>query len=340
MQIALSGRFIDRNVGGNSTYGRALRKGLEARGQRTVLVPYRSSAVGTALAETVYGRIHPESVDIVHFLADTGPLVAPRGPSVVTVHGVASRWTKVSRSRAADRVWRARVGRAVHLCDRIITVSHSSAHDISEVFGVPGDRITVIHHGLEVAIIHPPEATPARLDFLVDEPFVLYLGNIEPRKNLVNLAAAFSTDALRSTRLVVAGRPAWDFGESLAAFERASNVDYLGFVSDEERAWLYSRCRLFVFPSHYEGFGLPVLEAMGAGVPVVCSDRGSLAEVAGPAKILPGTDVVGISEGISDALSDVQWCRRIGTLGPQWALRFTWEKSVDRHLELYRELAG
>lgn len=340
MEIALSGRFIERNVGGNSTYARALRRGLEARGQRTVLIPYRSSAVGTALAETRYGRSHPDGVDLVHFLADTGPLVAPRGPSVLTVHGVASRWTDVSRSRVADRVWRARVARAVHLCDRIITVSHSSASDICEVFGVPGDRITVIHHGLETAAIHPPEEAPDRLRRLVDEAFVLYLGNVEPRKNLVNLARAFSTDALRSTRLVVAGRPAWDYGSSLAAFEQAGNVDYLGFVSDEERSWLYSHCRLFVFPSHYEGFGLPVLEALGAGVPVACSDGGSLAEVAGPAKILPGTDVAGISEGISDALSDDQWRSRIGTLGPKWASRFTWEKSIERHLDLYRELAG
>nr|WP_245935324.1 glycosyltransferase family 1 protein [Acidipropionibacterium virtanenii] len=296
--------------------------------------------MATALAETRYGRSHPASVDVVHFLADTGPLMTPRGPSVVTVHGVASRWTTVSRSRAADRLWRTRVARAVRLCDRIITVSHSSASDVAEVFGVPTDRITVIYHGLEANVIHPPEETPARLRGLVDEGFVLYLGNVEPRKNLVNLAGAFSTDALRSTRLVVAGRPAWDYKESLAAFEQADNVDYLGFVSDEERSWLYSHCRLFVFPSHYEGFGLPVLEALGAGVPVACSDRGSLAEVAGPAKVLPGIDVAGISEGISDALSDEGWRSRIGTLGPQWASRFTWQKSVDRHLDLYQELVG
>lgn len=340
MEIALSGRFIERNVGGNSTYGRALRKGLEARGQHTVLIPYRSSAVSTALAETRYGRIHPESVDVVHFLADTGPLMAPRGPSVLTVHGVASRWTAVSRSRVADRVWRARVARAVRLCDRIITVSHSSASDVSEVFGVPADRIAVIHHGLDAAVIRPPQETPARLERLVDEEFVLYLGNIEPRKNLVNLARAFSTEALRSSRLVVAGRPAWDYQESLAAFEAVDGVDYLGFVSDDERSWLYAHCRLFVFPSHYEGFGLPVLEALGAGVPVACSDRGSLAEIAGPAKVLPGTDVEGIAAGISEALADEQWRSRIGTLGPQWASKFTWEESVNRHLDLYRDLVG
>lgn len=340
MEIALSGRFIERNVGGNSTYGRALQKGLEARGQQTVLIPYRSSALSTAIAETRYGRSHAASVDLVHFLADTGPLVAPRGPSVLTVHGVASRWTDVSRSHVANRVWLARVARAVRLCDRIITVSHSSASDVSDVFGVPADRITVIYHGLEAAVIDPPTETPERLRFLADEEFVLYLGNIEPRKNLVNLAKAFATDALRSTRLVVAGRPAWDYEESLAAFNAADNVDYLGFVSDDERSWLYAHCRLFVFPSHYEGFGLPVLEALGAGVPVTCSDRGSLAEVAGPAKILPGIDVGGISDGIKDALSDDQWRSRIGSLGPQWASKFTWEKSVDKHLDVYRELIG
>lgn len=340
MRVAVSGRFVERNVGGNSTYARALVSGMRVAGVEVDLIPYSRSAPLTALRETWYGVSAPREVDLVHYLADTGPLLPPRRPSVVTVHGLASRWIKVARSRHAEAVWLARVRAAVHLCDHVITVSHSSAADICDEFGLKESDITVIPHGLDQRAVEVPVTCPSRLEHLITEPYVLYLGNVEPRKNLVALAEAFDSPSLKGLKLVVAGRKAWDYEASMEAFAARDCIEYLGFVSDDERAWLYAHCQLFVFPSLYEGFGLPVLEAMGAGVPVICTRRGSLAEVAGPAAAMEDTTPEAIAAGITRSLADTAWLASMRTEGPAWASRFSWDRSVREHLDVYRRVAS
>lgn len=338
MRVAMSGRIVKRNVGGNTTYGRALKRGLESRGIEIDLIPYRRSPSVTAIVESLYAFRPPKNVDVIHYLADTGSLIRTRKPTVVTVHGVASRWFPGARSRSADTVWRARVQRAIGVSDAIVTVSESSADDIASEFQVDRSLIHVIYHGLDHSQFEPPKLAPKRLEHLSAEPFVLYVGNIEPRKNLIALVRAFDCAVLSKARLVVAGRPAWDYRESLDAFAGRENVEYLGFVSATERAWLMTNCALFAFPSLYEGFGLPVLEALGVGAPVICSDRGSLPEVAGPSKIFEDTSVDAISAGITDALSDVDWTARVRVDGPKWASQFTWDQCVSAHLGVYDSL--
>lgn len=338
MRIAMSGRIVRRNVGGNSTYGQALRSGLERRGNEVDLIPYSRSAPMTALMESLYGARPPKSVDIIHYLADTGSLLRTRKPTVVTVHGVASKWFTAARSRGADAVWRTRVRRAISVSDAIVTVSDSSADDIASEFKVDRGSIHVIYHGLDHSQFESPSVPPERLEHLSSVPFVLYVGNIEPRKNLVALAKAFDCVALSRIRLVVAGRPAWDYRESIEAFDARANVEYLGFVSAAERAWLMTNCILFAFPSLYEGFGLPVLEALGLGVPVICSNRGSLAEISGPSKVFQDTSVDAIGAGLVDALSDSEWASSIKVNGPEWANQFTWGRSVSAHIRVYKSL--
>lgn len=340
MRVSLSGRFIERNVGGNTTYARNLESGLIERGVEIEHIPYASSAPLTALRESLYGVNPPQQVQVIHYIADTGPLLPLRRPSVVTVHGLASRWTTVSRSRRAQAVWTARVRAAIHLCDHVITVSHSSANDIRDVFGVDPDDITVIPHGFDPKITAGPSEPPERLSHLEHEPFVLYLGNVEPRKNLVALAEAFDSPDLTGMKLVVAGRKAWDFEESIRAFEARDNIEYLGFVSDEERMWLYQHCAIFAFPSHYEGFGLPVLEALGAGTPVACTRNGSLAEVAGPSAVIEDTSREAIADGLARALADTAWLQKVRHDGPEWARQFSWDRSIDAHINVYRRLCA
>ncbi|MDU1064592.1 MAG: glycosyltransferase family 1 protein [Cutibacterium avidum] len=340
MRVSLSGRFIERNVGGNTTYARALESGLLQRGVDVNHIPFAASAPLTALKESFYAVNPPQQVQLIHYIADTGPLLPPRRPSVVTVHGLASRWTTVSRSRRAQAMWTTRVRAAIKLCDHVITVSHSSANDICEVFGVRREDISVIPHGFEPKVTAAPSTPSQRLSHLEHEPFVLYLGNIEPRKNLVSLAEAFDSPELSGMKLVVAGRKAWDFDASIRAFDARDNIEYLGFVSDDERAWLYQHCAIFVFPSHYEGFGLPVLEALGAGAPVACTRKGSLAEVAGPAATIEDTTTEAIASGLARALADTPWLHSIRHDGPKWAHRFSWDRSVDAHVEVYRRLCS
>lgn len=339
-RVSFPSRILSRHVGGNTTYAREIAKGLERRGVEISQLGSSKRAALTALGETWQGLTLPATPGFVlHYSADTGPLLPTRAPSVVTVHGVASRWITTARSAGQERIWRTRVQRAIQSTDAVITVSESSADDIAEVFGVDPSRITTIHHGIDTEYFSRRRGLTDRLKHLQATPYVLYLGNIEPRKNLVELVRAFALSPLKElgVKLVIAGKPAWNAAESMAAIQSAG-VEQLGFVDDDERVALMQHATLFAFPSLYEGFGFPVLEALAAGTAVICSDRGSLKEVAGPSLLLENTDAESIARGIAEALGSSQTLDRVRRAGPAWAGRFSWDASVEAHAEVYERV--
>lgn len=339
-EVAFPERIIDRHVGGNTTYARYIAEGLIESGIRVGRIPSSRSAPLTALSETREGLRSPKPGRVLHYSADTGPLIRTRQPSLVTVHGVASRWIDTARTPRQERIWRLRVQRAISATDAVITVSRSSADDVAHVFGVDPDQITTIHHGIDVDRFRIPTALPDRFADLAGVPYVLYLGNIEPRKNLIELVGAFDDHRLRTlgVRLVIAGKPAWNSDESMRAIMSGS-VEYLGFVDDEERTALMQHATLFAFPSLYEGFGFPILEAMAAGAPVLTSTRGSLAEVSGPALTFDDLSREGIAEAIASSLSDPNRLKLSQDEGAAWVTRFSWDDSVEQHLKVYSQLA-
>lgn len=343
MRILFPSRIVDRHVGGNTTYGRRLEGSLNQIGVNTGRIPSGRHPIITALIETKAGLRRPNEGEVVHYLADTGPLVPTRTPSVVTVHGIASLHTQGIRTFRQEKVWRTRVSAAIRNTDAIITVSNSSAHDICEVFDIPLEKIDVIPHG--VTLSEPREEVGPVTDPLdpkIRDGYVLYLGNIEPRKNLIELVRAFSDPQVVSLGLplVIAGKPAWNANAIMYEIRRARNVIYLGFVNDTKRATLLKNASLFVFPSLYEGFGFPVLEALSVGTPTLTSRMGSLAEVAGPARALKGLDADAIASGIIEALNDQNYRESVRTDGPKWAMKFRWEDSASRHVEVYRRILG
>lgn len=338
-EVAFPARIIDRHVGGNTTYARYMEKGLIARGIGVGRIPAARSAPMTALSETREGLRKPVRGKVLHFSADTGPLIKTRQPSLVTVHGVASRWIDTARTPRQEKIWRYRVHRAIAATDAVVTVSKSSADDVAHVFGVDPDKITTIHHGIDIERFRSPIGLHNRLAHLGDVPYVLYLGNIEPRKNLIELVSAFELPRLRKlgVRLVIAGKPAWNAEDSMHAIV-SGPVEYLGFVDDEERTALMQHATLFAFPSLYEGFGFPILEAMAAGAPVLTSTRGSLAEVSGPALTFEDLSRDGIADAIIAALSDTDRLERSRVQGDVWVTRFSWDESLERHLKVYSGL--
>jgi glycosyltransferase involved in cell wall biosynthesis len=339
MKIIFPGRIVNRHVGGNTTYARQMIAGLNERGIETGTMPMSSHPALTLVRESLVGaRSTPNQ--ILHYSADTGPLLPTRTPSVVTVHGVASRWIDVARNPRQEKIWRYRVGRAIASTDRLLTVSQSAADDIAEVFGVDRSRMTVIPHGIDSASFQRETVLSAPVADRLPARYALYLGNVEPRKNLVELVAAFALSPLAQLGLplVIAGKPAWNFAEIMATIEAAPNVIYLGFVSDDDRVALMQRCTIFLFPSLYEGFGLPVLEAMAAGAPVATSRRGSLTEVAGPSWNIDDLSAHGIAEAVADAVSDESWVAAAPEAGRTWAGTFRWETSVDAHIKVYQDL--
>lgn len=340
MKVSMPGRILDRHVGGNTTYARTLAEGLRQRGVGVESMPYTSNPVLTMAQETAQAlRRNASAEEVLHYVADTGPLVPTRTPSVVTVHGIASRWIDGVRTARQERVWRTRVKRAISSTNALVTVSESSADDISEVFGVDRTAIAVIPHGIDSERFSRPVELSPELQAQLPEQYLLYVGNIEPRKNLLALVEAMTQVRELGLPLVIAGKPAWNFAEAQKAIETSPDVIYVGFVSDDDRSALMQHCTLFVFPSRYEGFGFPVLEAMAAGAPVLTSHEGALREVAGPSKILVGLDATAIAEGISDALFDQPWRTSAIDGGRKWASSFTWDASVDAHLAVYKNVS-
>ncbi|MGB9634803.1 MAG: glycosyltransferase family 4 protein, partial [Chloroflexaceae bacterium] len=183
------------------------------------------------------------------------------------------------------------------------------------------------------------EATRARLGLPAN--FVLFVGTLEPRKNLPRLVRAFARLADSDLHLVIAGRRGWLYEETFATVERLglqNRVHFLDFVADADLPALYNLARAFVYPSLYEGFGLPVLEALACGAPVVTSGVSSLIEVAGEAAVLVDPlDEAAIAGGITRALRDAA---RLRGAGPAQAQRFRWETAAQRLLACYRTLSA
>lgn len=350
MRIVTSDRFFRRNTGGNTTYARHVYAGLVDRGVDHVVHEVPASAVGAAVAEALLPR-RATGADIVHYVADTGPLSVTRrrhAPALVTtIQGDASRHVAAVRSPAATRVWRARVAAAARASDLVITGSRSSADDLARHYGVEPRHLAVIPYGIDHDRFTPQphtEIARVRSTYALPEAFVLYLGNLEPRKNLGPLVEAFASPALSGAHLVIAGRHAWGVDRLVSRLREGEdgNVRWIGPLPDGDVAPVMAAAQLFAFPSLYEGFGFPVLEAMAVGTPVLTSDRGSLAEVTGDTAALLRslTDPRSIAEDVADLLGDAATRADRRAAGLTWASGFTWPECIDRHHAVLSSLVG
>jgi len=256
--------------------------------------------------------------DVLHCTTYYGPL-RPRVPTVVTVHDLAvlrrpeafPRWTRTYAPRVVPHVVRA--------ARRVIAVSEFTASEIESLLGVGRERIRVVPNGVEPAFT--PDGDAAAGDY------VLALGTLEPRKNLDRTIAAADRAGVS---LQVVGAPGWG-GVGTAGAE------WLGELADEELARRCRGARCLVYPSLYEGFGLPVLEAMACGTPVVTSRGGATEEVAGGAAVLVDpTDVESIAAGIREALGRADELRMLGL---ERARAFSWDTAAERTRAVYEESA-
>jgi glycosyltransferase involved in cell wall biosynthesis len=245
----------------------------------------------------------------------------PPCPVVVTVHDVSFEREPALMSRKDRLVFRRIVPRAVRRAARVLTVSERSKRDLLELYGIPDERVVVTPNGVDPAF-HPGSADAPR-------DYVLAVGAIQSRKN--QLAALEAAHAY-GLPLVVAG-PEKD--PALAQELRAGGARLAGYVETERLAELYRGAACLVQPSHYEGFGLPVIEAMACGTPVVAVREPALEEVAGDAAVLVDED--GLADGIHIALSERE---RLVAAGLERARAFSWRASAERTLAVYREILG
>jgi glycosyltransferase involved in cell wall biosynthesis len=246
---------------------------------------------------------------------------------VVTVHDVAFVHTPERFTAHGARVMRAGLERCrqAHL---VLCPSHTTADDL-EALGFQPDRIRVIPWGVTPQPVGANDVARVRARYDLPERFVLFVGTLEPRKNLPRLAEAVAT-LDPALPLVVAGAPGWGDAEPLGA-----HVQFLGFVSDADLAALYGAATVFAYPSLQEGFGLPVAEAMSYGAPVLTSAHGATAEVAGGAAVLVDPeDPAAIGAGLLRAVADADTLR---TRGRARAAELTWERAAADTVTAYRD---
>jgi glycosyltransferase involved in cell wall biosynthesis len=297
---------------------------------------------------TALQRIRP---DIVHYPANFARWAGRGGVAstkvVLTVHDLSFmrspewfRWERATYYRVAIRP-------SVRLADVVIADSQATADDLTRFLAVPAERIAVVLLGVDDAL-RPADAAAikrVRMKYGLPERFYLYLGTIEPRKNLPRVIEAFDAIAAKTDAgLVIAGREGWKAETTRRAYSEAAHRDHVtfpGFVAAEDMAALMSAAMAFVWPSLWEGFGLPPLEAMACGTPVVTSKTSSLPEVVGDAALLVNPESVDeIAEAMRRIGEDEALRTKLRAAGLARARELTWRRTAEQTAAVYRRVAG
>jgi glycosyltransferase involved in cell wall biosynthesis len=272
--------------------------------------------------------------------------------SVVTIHDcIHLRFPQYLPNRLAYAYARSSLWIATHRASRVLTVSETSKRDILRYFRVPEAKIDVIYNAIDERFGDTPtddEISRVRERYQLDDPFVLYAGNIKPHKNLERLIEAFHTlrksSAFESTKLLIIGDEISKYAtlrRAVHKYKLHKHVRFLGFVSDKTLACLYRLAGVFVFPSLYEGFGLPPLEAMASGTPVITSNVSSLPEVCGDAALLIDPyEPDAIAEAMRRVLTEPALAESLRQRGLARVRDFSWDRSIRRVRQIYDEVLG
>jgi len=303
--------------------------------------------------------------NLVHIPLNRVPLFMPK-PYIVTVHDMSSLlFEETSGLRMKMR--RFRLLRGLQRADRIIAVSEASRRDVQKMLGIPGSRLRVVYNAPDPEFFAHHPAADARLAgpdvenrerqrilerYQIHYPFILYAGNIRKQKNIPRLVEAFAV-----AREGLAGHPQYNdlhliiIGDEISKHPEVRRaviqsrvepvVRFLGFVPFDTLRNFFEAAAAFVFPSLYEGFGLPPLEAMALGTPVISSNVSSLAEVVGDAALVINPEnVFDIARGIKEVLLDDNLRESLVARGRAQAARFSWKRAAREVLDIYQEVAG
>jgi len=365
MRFSIDAHAIGQHLTGNETYIRNLLNNFVRLDKHAEFVAYLSRErvfcevpdrfIKRLVPQNPYFRIgfdlsrktRQDSPDLLH-VQYTAPLNCSV-PIVATVHDLSFREHPEYFTRY--RAWQLRlsVKRTVKRAARILTVSEFSKKSILRAYGLPEEKVIVIPNGVSKEF-RPIGREVARraLEPHLRAPFILCVSDVQPRKNHLKLVTAFerllSAHPQLPHHLVVVGKETWfsPIVKAAAAKLRvADRIHFTGFVSEDDLLRYYNACDLFVYPSLYEGFGLPILEAMACARAVACSNTSSMPEVADSAALLfDPNSIEQIVSAMADLLLDSALRGRMERLGVQNAAKFSWETSAARTLDVYYEVAG
>jgi glycosyltransferase involved in cell wall biosynthesis len=363
MNIGISTAFLGNLRAGTWQYTRHLLQGAVQRGIMAVDRETRALGVdglalrsypggGGKLAKLLWpnfilpSRAARDGFDLIHCTTPYGTFMPCRYRNVITVCDVTPLLFPGTHGRLNVGHFRFALPAILRRADRIITISHCSKRDIVRLYGLPEEKVIVTMLAADPCFRPLPKGGGGGLVQALPRPYILNVGTLEPRKNLEGLLHAFA----RAKRagiphtLVIAGARGW--GDSrLAPLPEAlgitDSVVFTGFVEDDDLPHLYGNADFFVYPSLYEGFGLPVLEAMACGTPVITANTSSIPEVAGDAALLvdPRSET-DLAAAMVRLAGDGDLRGDLGLRGLSQAARFSWERTVGETLAVYDALLG
>jgi glycosyltransferase involved in cell wall biosynthesis len=367
MRFSVDAHAIGRHLTGNEVYVRNLLDGFAALDETSEFIAYLSVDDAAAwvparfqwrpvaanpylrLGIDLSSKLREDRPDLVH-VQYTAPLGCPV-PVVVSVHDVSFLEHPEFFTTPHAYQLRYTVRRTIRSAARVLTPSEFSRRSIMKAYGLDERNIVVVPNAVS-AEFRPRgrEQASANIEerFGIPSPFILTVGDLQPRKNQEGLIRAFA-DLIRyypnlPHRLVLVGQESWHGSRVRKAAARSGlgeRIHFTDFVSDEDLLRFYTACEVFVFPSLYEGFGLPILEAMACGRAVACSNTSAMPEVADAAAILfDPNSTEEMTRALRDLVLDQELRARVERLGLQRAAAFSWRKTARKTLETYYEVAG
>ena len=310
-----------------------------APSNRTLRLPWEQSVLPL--------RLKQKRIDVCHGATFVTPLLKTCG-HVVSIHDMTFHLTPERHSLLKRAYFRAMIPQMARRSERVIAISESTKRDLVSLLEIKEEKICVTHLGVDKRfrpVTDEQELTRVRQKYKLSPKYILYVGLIEPRKNVETLVDAYHADSLHTEfELVLAGNLGWGYRPLLKKVANShvrNRIRMPGYVADADLPALFSMAATFVYPSVYEGFGLPVLEAMACGAPVITSQVSSLPEVAGDAAILVDpTDPKSLASALQKALADEHLRKSLSERGIQRAQLFTWEKTAQKTLGVYKDMFG
>jgi glycosyltransferase involved in cell wall biosynthesis len=369
MRYSVDAHAIGRHLTGNEVYVRNLMRGFAALDGTSEFIAYLSRDIGDAAADVperferryvsansfvrlgldLARRLRQDQPDLLH-VQYTAPLACPV-PVIASVHDISFLEHPEYFPRLRALQLRVTVKRTIAKAVRVLTPSEFSRNAILRAYGASPERVEIVP--IAVSPVFRPlhrEVALARVGkrLGISSPFILTVGDLQPRKNHIGLIDAFNSLVREYPqlphKLVIVGKDTWFAGQVHAAAKAspaAERIIFTGWATDDELLQYYSACDLMVFPSFYEGFGLPILESMACGRAVACSQTSAMPEVADSAALLFNpADATEMVRAMRDVLLDPELRVRLERLGQARASLFTWERTATRTLEIYREVAG
>ena len=367
MRFSVDAHAIGRHLTGNEVYIRNLLHGFAALDQSSEFIAYLSTEEACGRVPTRFrqrrvasnpfqrlgldlaARLREDRPDLLH-VQYTAPVGCPV-PVVVSVHDVSFLEHPEYFSLPRAMQLRVTVARTVRRAAAILTPSEFSKQAIIGAYDLDEEKVSVVPNAVSSDFRPRPreQAAPAiESRFSVPSPFVLTVGDLQPRKNQIGLIHAFE-ELLRyypelPHHLVLVGKDGWYGSRVRRAAERsavASRIHFPGFISDDDLLEFYAACEIFVFPSLYEGFGLPILEAMASGRAVACSNTSAMPEVADACALLFRPDSPQeMTLAMRDLLLDPELRTRVERMGTTRAAAFSWRNTAQRTLDAYYAVAG